>query len=159
LTNITVDRKNWDVTVAQILAAIVAFLACASVGGGLYEALVLDPVWPNRPAIIQPRNGGVSRRRFWIPVHTAFEVTLLVAMVACWGHHGMRTALLIALASHLVMRGWSLFDFVPKAVAFEKGDPATIERAVAQRWTRRSLLRLPLDIITCMAALAALALA
>jgi 2-methylcitrate dehydratase PrpD len=138
------------VTVAQILAAIVAFLACASVGGGLYEALVLDPVWPNRPAIIQPRNGGVSRRRFWIPVHTAFEVTLLVAIVACWGHHGMRTALLIALASHLVIR---------KAVAFEKGDPATIERAIAQRWTRRSLLRLPLDVITCMAALAALALA
>lgn len=146
-------------TVALILAAIVAFLACASVGGGLYEALVLDPVWPHRPAIIQPRNGGVSRRRFWIPVHTALEVTLIVAIVACWGHLGVRTALLIALASHLLMRVWSLVDFVPKAVAFEKGDPATIERAAAQRWARRSLLRLPLDIITCVAALAALALA
>lgn len=146
-------------TVALILAAIVAFLACASVGGGLYEALVLDPVWPHRPAIIQPRNGGVSRRRFWIPVHTALEVALIVAIVACWGHHDVRTALLIALASHLLMRVWSLVDFVPKAVAFEKGDPATIERAAAQRWARRSLLRLPLDIITCVAALAALALA
>jgi hypothetical protein len=147
------------VTVALILAAIVAFLACASVGGGLYEALVLDPVWPHRPAIIQPRNGGVSRRRFWIPVHTALEVALIVAIVACWGHHDVRIALLIALASHLLMRVWSLVDFVPKAVAFEKGDPATIERAAAQRWARRSLLRLPLDIITCVAALAALALA
>jgi hypothetical protein len=147
------------VTVALILAAIVAFLACASVGGGLYEALVLDPVWPNRPAIIQPRNGGVSRRRFWIPVHTALEVTLIVAIVACWGHHDVRTALLIALVSHLLMRVWSLVDFVPKAVAFEKGDPATIERSAAQRWARRSLLRLPLDAVTCVAALAALALA
>jgi hypothetical protein len=140
------------------LVAIVVFLACASVGGGLYEFLVLDPVWPNRPAIIQPRNGGVSRRRFWIPVHTAFEVALIVALIACWGNHGVRTALLIALASHLVMRVWSLVDFVPKAVAFEKGDPATIERAAAQRWARRSLLRLPLDAVTCVGALAALAL-
>jgi hypothetical protein len=147
------------VTVALVLAAIVAFLACASVGGGLYEALVLDPVWPHRPAIIQPRNGGVSRRRFWIPVHTALEVTLIVAIVACWGRLDVRTALLIALASHLLMRVWSLVDFVPKAVAFEKGDPATIERSAAQRWARRSLLRLPLDAITCVAALAALALA
>jgi hypothetical protein len=147
------------VTLALILAAIVAFLACASVGGGLYEALVLDPVWPHRPAIIQPRNGGVSRRRFWIPVHTALEVALIVAIVACWGHYDVRTALLIALASHLLMRVWSLVDFVPKAVTFEKSDPATIERAAAQRWARRSLLRLPLDVITCVAALAALALA
>lgn len=146
-------------TVALLLTAIVAFLACASVGGGLYEVLVLDPVWPNRPAIIQPRHGGVSRRRFWIPVHTAFELALIVAVVVCWAQHDVRSALLIALASHLVMRAWSLVDFVPKAVAFEKGDPATIERAVAKRWTRRSLLRLPLDVVTGVAALAALALA
>jgi hypothetical protein len=62
------------------------------------------------------------------------------------------------LASHLAMRVWSLVDFVPKAVAFEKGDPATIDRAAAQRWARRSLLRLPLDAATCVGALAALAL-
>ena len=145
-------------TSAPLLVAIVVFLACASIGGGLYEFLVLDPVWPSRPAIIQPRNGGVSRRRFWIPVHTAFEVALVVAVIACWGSPDVRTALLIALASHLAMRVWSLVDFVPKAVAFEKGDPATIERAAAQRWVRRSLLRLPLNAVTCVAVLAALAL-
>lgn len=145
-------------TSAPLLVAIVVFLACASIGGGLYEFLVLDPVWPNRPAIIQPRNGGVSRRRFWIPVHTAFELALIVALIACWEIYDVRTALLIALASHLVMRVWSLVDFVPKAVAFEKGDPATIERAAARRWVRRSLLRLPLDAVTCVAVLAALAL-
>jgi hypothetical protein len=52
---------------------------------------------------------------------------------------------------------WSLVDFVPKAVAFEKADPATVDEAAAVRWTRRSLLRLPLDLITCAAMLAALA--
>ena len=54
------------------------------------------------------------------------------------------------------MRIWSFVDFIPKAAAFEKADPATIDRAAAERWTRRSLLRLPLDAITCVGALTAL---
>ncbi|MDT5365257.1 MAG: hypothetical protein QOC69_7019 [Mycobacterium sp.] len=142
-----------------ILLSAVVLLACATLGGGLYEYLVLDPVWPGRPAIIQAPYGGVSRRRFWIPMHSAFEVTLVAAVVVTWGHADVRTAILVALASHVVMRVWSLIDFVPKAVAFEKADPAVIERAAAVRWTRRSLLRLPLDVLTCVAALVALVVA
>jgi hypothetical protein len=141
---------------ALILLSAVVLLACASLGGGVYEHLVLDPVWPSRPAIIQAPYGGVSRRRFWIPVHSVFEVTLIVAVVVTWGHADVRTATLVALGSHLVMRVWSLLDFVPKAVAFEKTDPAVIERAAAVRWTRRSLLRLPLDVVTCVATFVAL---
>jgi hypothetical protein len=57
------------------------------------------------------------------------------------------------------MRVWSLIDFVPKAVAFEKANPARVDEAAAVRWTRRSMLRLPLDVITCAAMLAALAAA
>jgi len=57
------------------------------------------------------------------------------------------------------MRVWSLVDFVPKALAFEKADPATVDEASAVRWTRRSLLRLPLDLVTCAAMLMALAAA
>jgi hypothetical protein len=68
----------------------------------------------------------------------------------------VRTALLVAAASHVAMRVWSFVDFIPKAAAFEKNDPAIIERAAAQRWSRRSLLRLPLDVMTCAAALTAL---
>lgn len=143
-------------TPALILLAIVAFLACAQLGGGTYEHLVLDPVWPGRPAIVQPRNGGVSRRRFWIPVHAALEALLIVAIVSSWGHPHVLIPLLVAAASHLVMRLWSFVDFIPKAAAFEKADPAVIDRAAAQRWCRRSLLRLPLDVITCGATLTAL---
>jgi hypothetical protein len=139
-----------------IALSAVVFLACASLGGGVYEHLVLDPVWPSRPAIIQAPYGGVSRRRFWIPVHSVFEVTLIAAVVLTWGNPEVRIPILVALGSHIVMRVWSLVDFVPKAVAFEKTDPAVIERAAAVRWTRRSLLRLPLDVLTCVAALAAL---
>ena len=71
----------------------------------------------------------------------------------------MWAALLVALVSHAVMRVWSLVDFVPEAVAFEKSNPAAVDEATAVRWTRRSLVRLPLDLVTCGAMLAALAIA
>jgi len=144
-------------TPTLVLIAVTTLVACATLGGGLYESLVVDPVWPKRPGIIQPRNGGVSRARFWVPVHTVFEVLLIVTLVAAWSDAEVRAALLVALGSHAVMRVWSLADFVPKAVAFEKADPATVDEASAVRWTRRSLLRMPLDVITCGAMLAALA--
>jgi hypothetical protein len=144
-------------TPTLVLIAITTLAACVTLGGGLYEFLVVDPAWPQRPGIIQPRNGGVSRARFWVPAHTVFEVLLIVTVVVAWGDADVRIALLVALVSHAVTRVWSLVDFVPKAVAFEKADPATVDEASAVRWTRRSLMRLPLDLITCAAMLAALA--
>ncbi|HEX2398617.1 MAG TPA: hypothetical protein VHJ79_01220, partial [Mycobacterium sp.] len=146
-------------TPTLVLIAITTLAACVTLGGGLYEFLVVDPAWPQRPGIIQPRNGGVSRARFWVPAHTVFEVLLIVTVVVAWGDADVRIALLVALVSHAVTRVWSLVDFVPKAVAFEKADPARVDEAAAVRWTRRSLLRLPLDLITCAAMLAALAIA
>ena len=146
-------------TPTLILIAITTLAACATLGGGLYEYLVIDPYWPKRPGIIQSRNGGVSRARFWIPAHVVFEVLLVVSLIAAWNDAGVRAALLVALVSHAAMRMWSLVDFVPKALAFEKADPARVDEAAAVRWTRRSLLRLPLDVVTCAAMLAALAVA
>jgi hypothetical protein len=144
-------------TPTLVLIAITTLAACATLGGGLYEFLVVDPFWPKRPGIIQARNGGISRARFWVPAHTAFEALLIVTLVVAWSHADVRVALLVALVSHAAMRVWSLVDFMPEAVAFEKADPATIDEAAAVRWTRRSLLRLPLDLITCGAMLVALA--
>ncbi|MEE6164736.1 MULTISPECIES: hypothetical protein [unclassified Mycolicibacterium] len=144
---------------ALVLIAVATLLACVLVGGGLYETLVVDPAWPRRPGIIQARNGGISRRRFWIPAHSLFELVVVVAVVAAWGDAPVRTALLVALASHAVMRIWTLLYFVPKAVAFEKADPVEVDEAAALRWTRHSLLRLPLDLVTATALLTALALA
>ena len=146
-------------TSTLVLIAITTLAACATLGGGLYEYLVIDPYWPKRPGIIQSRNGGVSRARFWIPAHVVFEALLIVSLVAAWNDAGVRAALLVALVSHAAMRMWSLVDFVPKALAFEKTDPAKVDEAAAVRWTRRSLLRLPLDVLTCAAMLAALAVA
>lgn len=146
-------------TPTLVLIAITTLAACATLGGGLYEYLVIDPYWPKRPGIIQSRNGGVSRARFWIPAHVVFEALLIVSLIAAWNDASVRAALLVALVSHAAMRMWSLVDFVPKALAFEKADPARVDEAAAVRWTRRSLLRLPLDVVTCAAMLAALAVA
>jgi hypothetical protein len=145
------------VSPALVLIAVTTLAACVLLGGGLYEFLVVDPYWPKRPGIIQPRNGGISRARFWVPAHAVFELLLVVTLVVAWGESAPRAALLVALVSHAVMRVWSLVDFIPKALAFEKTDPAIVDEAAAVRWTRRSLLRLPLDLITCAAMLVALA--
>lgn len=142
-----------------VLTALVAALACASVGGGLYEFSVVDPAWPRRPDVVQPRLGGISRKRFWIPMHVVFELTLLATLVAVWSSPAVRTCLWVVLASHSVMRIWSAFDFIPKALAFERAEPGGITEEEARRWIRRSRWRLPLDLVTCGAALAAFAAA
>ena len=139
-----------------IIVAVAAALACASVGGGLYEFSVIDPFWPKRPDLVQPSRGGISRKRFWIAIHVAFEVVLIAALVTAWSQPSVRACLLVALASHAVMRLWSAVDFIPKALAFEKAEPGTISEAAAQAWTARSRRRLPLDLVTCGALLWAL---
>lgn len=134
-------------------------LALVSLGGGLYEFSVVDPAWPRRPDIIQPDRGGISRRRFWIPAHVAFELLLIASLVLWWSRPEVRSPLLLAFGSHAVMRIWSAFDFIPKALAFERATPESITEGAARAWTRRSIGRFPLDLVTCGAMLAAFAAA
>jgi hypothetical protein len=138
------------------LLALAAAAALASLGGAFYEFAVVDPFWPQRPDLIQPNRGGISRRRFWIPAHTVFEVLLVASLVVWWSAEPVRTALLTAFASHGLMRAWSGVDFIPKALRFERTDPANITLGAAQAWCRRSKARLPLDLVTCGAMLAAM---
>jgi hypothetical protein len=143
--------SGWPV----LLIALSTGFALISLGGGAYEYLVVDRAWPQRPDLIQPSRGGVSRRRFWIPAHTAFELSLIASLVGVWSSSAARTPLLVALATHATMRVWSAFDFIPKALAFERAEPTTIDALAARRWSRRSLGRLPLDLVTCGAMMAA----
>ncbi len=122
-------------------------------GGGLYEFLVVDPFWPKRPDIVQPNRGGISRKRFWIPAHTVFELTLITALVLAWGIPELKFWLLLGFGSHATMRIWSAFDFIPKALAFEKA--AHVDEAAARKWSRRSRFRFPLDLLTCYSLMAA----
>jgi len=142
--------------VALLSTALAAAFAIAAIGGSFYEHLVVDPVWPARPDIIQPSRGGVSRKRFWIPLHVAMEVTLLLALYLGWNIPGARFWMLVAIASHIAMRLWSALDFIPKALAFERAGDAGIDAGAARRWVQTSLLRLPLAMVTAAAAMVAL---
>lgn len=133
-----------------------ALVAAWALGGGLYEFIVVDAVWPRRPDIVLPSRGGLSRKRFWITIHVLFELLLVTSLVMAWPVPEIRNVLLIALASHGAMRIWSAFDFIPKALAFERMAPEAISEAVARRWVSRSRLRFPLDLITMAAVAAAL---
>ncbi|AOO82802.1 hypothetical protein [Bosea vaviloviae] len=144
-----------EATAAELLIGMAILAAAIGIGGGLYEFVVLDPVWPNRPALVQPMHGGVSRKRFWIPAHIVFELLLVAALVAAWGAPGISRWLLIALATHAAMRIWSALDFIPKALAFERDEADSVSPDAARRWTRRSRLRLPLDLAKLAALLAA----
>ena len=134
-------------------------LALFSLGGGFYEVLVVDPVWPGRPELIQPSRGGLSRRRFWIPAHVAFELALLGSLALAWSQPDIRWWLFLAFASHATMRLWSGVDFIPKTLAFERSDPASITEHASRSWTHRSRWRLMLDLVACAAMVAAFATA
>ncbi|KUI23993.1 hypothetical protein AU196_09560 [Mycobacterium sp. IS-1742] len=138
-------------TPTLLLLAVTALSACVVFGGALYEALAVDPFWPRRPGIVQARNGGIARHRFWTPAYTAFEVLLVVSLVAAWADPAVRTAPLVAAGGHAVARGWALLDSPPEAA-----DPAGVDEAAAVAWTRRGLLRLPLELIACGSLLIAL---
>ncbi|MGP4053869.1 hypothetical protein ACTWP6_03430 [Mycobacterium sp. 4D054] len=146
-------------TPTLILIAATTLAACVCLGAAVYEALVVDPYWPRRPGIIQSKNGGISRVRFWLPAPLIFEVLLVVTLVVTWGDATVGVVLLVALVSHAAMRLWTLFDLIPTAAEFERTDPADIDESAALRWTRKNLLRLPLLAVTAGAMLAALAFA
>jgi hypothetical protein len=139
-----------------VLIALTTVMACATLGAGLYECLVIDPFWPSRPGIIQPAQGGITRHRFWVPAHSLFELFLIASLVVTWSRVDVRVALLAALASHAVVRMWSFTDFIPKARRFERTAPSAIDQAAAIRWTRRSRFRLPFELVVCAAMLVGL---
>ena len=133
---------------------VAAMLSSAILGGGVYECLVIDPFWPERPELIQPVQGGISRGRFWLPFHISFEIVLIFCLVQEWSSANVRVWLLFALTTHAASRIWSAFDFIPKALAFEKA--AVVDQASAKLWTQRSRFRLPIALLTVMFLLCAL---
>lgn len=139
------------------------FSFAVALGGGFYEHLVLSPLWSKSPpssfSIIQPGTG-VPLQRFWIPVHAAITVFILLSLVLTWGNPTVRRYLLIAVASYVVMRVWSAVFFIPEMLAFQKvpldSAPSPELLARVSRWTFWSWFREPLDIISFLFSLLAL---
>ena len=148
--------------VAQGSLLLLCFSMAAALGGGLYESFVLIPLWSKSPpssfSIIQPGTG-VPLQRFWIPVHVAITLCILLALVMTWGEPTVRCLLLVALVSYIVMRVWSGLFFIPEMLAFQKVPldeaPSAALSARVSRWTFWTWFREPLDVVSFVCALLA----
>jgi hypothetical protein len=135
----------------------------SAVGGGLYEHLVLTPLWSASPpssfAIIQPGTG-VPLQRFWIPVHAAITIFLIPSLFLTWRQIEARRLLLIGLGSYIVMRVWSGLYFIREMLAFQKvpldSPPSAELSARVASWSFWTWFREPLDIISFVCFLLAL---
>lgn len=135
----------------------------AAFGGGLFEHIVLVPIWRASPpksfSVIQ-RATGVPLQRFWIPVHAAITVCIMLSLILTWSNAPVRLLLLIGLGSYVVMRVWSGLYFIPEMLKFQKipidSTPSAELSARVARWTYWSWFREPLDIISFVCCLMAL---
>jgi hypothetical protein len=136
-----------------VLAPLCALvLGAIGLGGGVYETLVVDPVWPDNPAIIRRGRGGISRARFWAPAHSLYELALLISLWMVWSVTVARWWTIAALAIHLAARAWSFAYFIPRALRFEKlGELTEEQRREALRWTRLSRCRPVLSVCSIVA--------
>ncbi len=150
-------------TLALWVLILLCFSMAGALGGGLYEHIVLTPLWSRSPpssfAIIQ-QGTGVPLQRFWIPVHAAITVFILLALFLAWSDVTARWLLLIALASYVVMRVWSGVFFIREMLAFQRipvdSPPSAELSARVARWTYWTWFREPLDILSFLCSLLAL---
>jgi hypothetical protein len=130
----------WAIQGSLLVAAIM-------LGGSIYEGLVVDAAWPTNVAIIQPDEGGVNRKAFWIPLHVLATLLLPLALWASWRERHARRWLLVALGSYAAIRIWSSVYFIPAALDFETAMGLTDASMVdAQRWVLLSWFRTPLAL-------------
>lgn len=151
----------------NLLAKWSLILLCLSmagaVGGGLFEHIVLTPLWSASPpasfSIIQPGTG-VPLQRFWIPVHTAITIFLLLSLILTWREIKIRRLLITGLVSYIVMRVWSGLFFIREMLEFQKipldTPPSAELSARVAAWTFWSWFREPLDVLSFVCFLLAL---
>jgi len=133
----------------EIPTLLALVLGAIGLGGGIYETLLVDRVWPDNPMIIQPSRGGIDRKLFWGPIHALYEVALLVSAWMVWSDTYARSWIIVALLAHFASRAWSFAYFIPRALRFEKFGELTEEQAhLARRWTRLSRCRPVLEAIS-----------
>ena len=135
----------------MITPLIALIFGAIGLGGGIYETLLVDRVWPNNLAIIQPQRGGLDRKLFWIPIHTLYEIALVVSAWTLWNTDA-RSWIVMALIGHFASRVWSFAYFIPNALRFEQlGALNETQIRLARRWTRLSPCRVILEAASIIA--------
>ena len=150
-------------SMAKWSLVLLCFATACAVGGGLYEHVVLMPLWAAAPpssfSIIQPGTG-VPLQRFWVPVHLAITVLLPFSLVLAWTERKVRLFLFIGLTSYLVMRVWSILFFIPEMLSFQRvpldSPPSAELLERVMEWTSFTWYREPLVAIAFLSFLLAL---
>ena len=72
---------------------LLCFSMASSLGGGLYEHIVLTPYGVRRRhrRFRSQRGTWVPLQRFWIPVHTAITVFILLTLFLTWNDVAIRS--------------------------------------------------------------------
>ena len=142
---------------------LLCFSVAGALGGGLYEQIVLTPLWSASPpssfSIIQP-DTGVPLQNFWVPVHAAITIFILLSLFLTWREIKVRRLLLIGLGSYIIMRVWSALYFIREMLEFQQvpldSPPSTELSERVDSWTYWTWFREPLDIISFLCFLLAL---
>jgi len=148
---------------ATWVVVLLGFSMAAALGGGLYEQIVLVPLWSASPpssfVTIQPGTG-VPLQNFWVPVHVVITVSFILSLILNWRRSEARRLLLVSLCSYVVMRAWSFWYFIPEMLAFQRvplDSPQSVELARrVDSWTFWTSFREPLDLLSfgcCLLAL------
>lgn len=137
--------RRWQL--ARWTTAAALLIMVLQLGGSIYEHLVVDSVWPDNVALIQPERGGIDRKLFWMPLHGAVTLLLPLALWAAWRERRARKYLLGATAAYIAIRVWTFAYFIPRALAFESAHELGGALAgEARMWVMLSWLRMPLVI-------------
>lgn len=148
IKSIGVKRLRMKNNLAFVSLFITVLLFGVLNGGGLFEEIVVAPVWSASPpssfALIQAPNG-LSLTSFWIPFHIAANIFLVIALILNWQNRIRRNYLLIVLAVYLVIRVVTFTYFAPEIIAFENTPAQGLDspelEARAERWTILSWFR------------------
>ena len=140
------DHLTWRL--AAILGSLVS--TSALMGASLYEESVLDPVWPRKPDIVRPIEGGANRKRFWVPADIIAIISLLAATWAAWPVGDTRDAVLVGVGLYAINIGVSVAYFIPELLKVERmgtqrDDPSS------RTWVRRNRWRGAIFICTSVA--------
>jgi hypothetical protein len=111
-------------------------------GAGLYEQAVLDPAWPAKPGLVRPLEGGVSRKRYWVPANSVALLAMAAAIWAAWPQESAQSWALAAAACSLVVNISTISYFAPQVLRVER-DGVAPNDASSLRWVALSRLRTP----------------
>ncbi len=114
-------------------------------GAGWYEQAVLDTVWPKKPSIVRPVEGGVNRKLFWVPANILAVSSLLGSLWASWLSDFARLFVFVAIGLFAMINIATVSYFAPHVLRVEK-DSILPSDSSSLRWVRLSRLRTPLSL-------------